>query len=50
MKNNLANSFIKPFKSVTKTFIIFDKKPDGSPRSYVNYRSINNFTIKNSYF
>ena len=36
IKNHLANGFIKPFKSLTTIFIVFDKKLDGSLRLYVD--------------
>lgn len=49
IKNNLANSFIRPSKSLTRTPILFDEKPDGSLQLYVDYRSLNNLTIKNLY-
>ena len=34
---NLANGFICPSKSSARTPILFDKKPNGSLRLYVNY-------------
>ncbi len=37
IKNNLANSFIKPFKLPIRAFILFDTKPDESLRLYVDY-------------
>ena len=37
IKINLVNSFICLFKSSAKAFILFDKKPDGSFRIYINY-------------
>ena len=37
IKNNLANSFIGLFKSFIKIFILFDKKPNGSLKLYVDY-------------
>ena len=37
IKNNLANSFIKLFKSYAKALIFFDKKPDNSPGLYADY-------------
>ena len=37
IENNLADSFIKPFKSLARASILFDKKPDGSLKLYVNY-------------
>ena len=47
MKNNLANSFIRPFKSPAKAFIFFDKKPDGRLRLYIDYQDLKNLTMKN---
>ncbi len=47
--NNLANGFIRPSKSPAGTSILFDKKPDGSLRLCMDYRSLNNLTIKNWY-
>ena len=49
IKNNLANSFIKPFKSLVGVFILFNKKPDYSLRLCVDYQGFNNLTIKNWY-
>ncbi len=49
IKNNLANGFIKPSKSPTGAPIFFDKKPDNNLRLWVDYRGLNNLTLKNSY-
>ncbi len=49
IKNNLANSFIRPSKSPAKVPIFFDKKPNGSLRLYMEYRDLNNLIIKNRY-
>ncbi len=49
IKNNLANGFIKPSKSPTRTLILFDKKPDSSLRLCVDYQGLNNQIIKNQY-
>ena len=49
IKNNLANGFIRPSKSPAGAPIIFDKKLDGSLRLCVDYRGLNNLTIKNRY-
>ena len=49
IKNNLVNGFIRPSKSPTRAPILFDKKPDGSLRLYVDYQGLNNLTIKNRY-
>ena len=49
IETNLANGFIRPFKSYAGTPILFNQKSDGSLRLYINYQSLNNFTIKNRY-
>ncbi len=49
IKNNLANKFIESFKSPTEAPILFNKKPDGSLRLYVEYWGLNNLIIKNWY-
>ena len=49
IKNNLVNDFIKPSKSPAGALIFFDKKLDGSLRLCVDYRGLNNRTIKNWY-
>ncbi len=49
IKNNLASSFIWPFKSPAGAPILFDKKPDSSLRLCVDYQGLNNLTIKNQY-
>ncbi len=49
IENNLANGFIRPSKFSARAFILFDKKPDGSLRLYVDYQGLNNLTIKNRY-
>ena len=49
IETNLANSFICPSKFLAGAPILFDKKPDGSLRLCVNYRGLNNITIKNRY-
>ena len=49
IKTNLANGFIRPFKSPAGALIFFNRKPDGSLRFCVNYRGLNNITIKNQY-
>ncbi len=49
IKNNLVNDFIRPSKSPARVSILFDKKPNGSLRLYVDYQSLTNLTIKNWY-
>ena len=46
---NLANGFIKPFKSPAGAPILFNRKLDGSLQLCINYPSLNNLTIKNWY-
>ena len=49
IKINLANGFIRPFKSPARAPILFDRKPNDSLRFCVDYRDHNNLTIKNKY-
>ncbi len=49
IKNNLVSDFIRPSKSPAGAVILFDKKPDDSLRLCVDYRGLNNLTIKNRY-
>ena len=49
IKINLANGFIRPSKSPAGGPILFNRKPDGSLRLCVDYRGLNNITIKNQY-
>ena len=49
IKTNLANMFIRPSKSPAGAPILFDRKSDGSLRLCVDYRGLNNLTIKNRY-
>ena len=49
IETNLANGFIRPSKSPARAPILFDKKPDGSFQLCVDYRGLNNLTIKNQY-
>ena len=49
IETNLANGFIHPSKSPAGAPILFDKKSDRSLRLCVNYRGLNNITIKNRY-
>ena len=47
IETNLANGFIRPFTSPAGAPILFDRKSDGSLQLCVNYRGLNNLTIKN---
>ncbi len=49
IKNNLDSSFIRPSKSPARALILFNKKLDDSLGLYVDYRGLNNLTIKNQY-
>ena len=49
IKNNLASSFISPFKFFVGVSIFFDKKSDVSLRLCIDYQSFNNLIIKNRY-
>ena len=49
IKTNLANGFIKPSMSPTGALILFDQKPDESLYLCMDYRGLNNITIKNWY-
>ena len=49
IETHLKTRFIRPSKSPAGAPILFDKKPDGSLRLCVDYRGLNNLTIKNRY-
>ena len=49
IKSSLVNSFICPSKSPAGALILFDKKLDESFCFGINYRGLNNITIKNLY-
>ena len=49
IETHLKTGFIRPSKSPAGAPILFDKKPDGSLYLCVDYRGLNNFTIKNRY-
>ena len=44
---NLVSGFIRPSKSSAGALILFNQKKDGSLRLCVDYRGLNNLTIKN---
>lgn len=49
LEDNLAKGFIAPSESPAASPILFVKKKDGSLRLCVDYRRLNNITIKNRY-
>ena len=50
IKTYLKTRFIRPSKSPAGAFILFDKKPDGNLCLCMDYRDLNNLTIKNQYW
>jgi len=49
INENLAKNFIQHSKSLANVPILFVKKKDGSLRMCIDYRGLNNVTIKNWY-
>jgi hypothetical protein len=49
LDDNLAKRFIKPSKSSAASSILLAQKPEGGVCIYVDYRGINNVTIKSRY-
>ena len=49
INKHLANNFIKYSQLSIETFILFVQKKNNSFKFCVNYRNLNNFTIKNRY-
>ena len=49
IETNLKNGFIKPSKFSAGASIFYDKKLDGRLQLCVDYRGLNNLTIKNQY-
>lgn len=49
IEKNLANGFIKSFKSPAGALILLNEKPDKSLRWCIDYWDLNNLTIKNRY-
>ena len=49
IETNLANGLIRPSKFPASAPILFDRKSDGFLQLCVDYRGLNNFTIKNRY-
>ena len=49
IKANLASGFIRPSKSPAGAPILFIQKKNGNLRLCIDYRGLNNLTIKNCY-
>lgn len=47
IKTNLANNFIRPFKSPTRAIILFIKMLDGRYHLCENYLEFNDLSVKN---
>ena len=50
IKTILANGFIRPSKSSAGALILFNRKLDRSLRFYMDYRGLNNLTIKTNIY
>jgi hypothetical protein len=49
IKKNLTKSYIRPLTLPARYPILFVPKKDGKLRIYVNYRRLNEITVKNRY-
>jgi hypothetical protein len=49
LTENLVKGFIRPSSSPVSSPVIFMKKPGGGLRFYIDYRKLNEITIKNYY-
>ena len=49
IQNNLANDFIRPFKSPIRPPILFDLMSNRILRLYINYEHFNHLTFKNKH-
>ena len=49
LEDNLLKSWIRVNKSPVATSVLLIKKPGGDIQFYINYRGLNNITIKNRY-
>ena len=49
IKDNTANGFIRPSKSLAAAPIMFVPRPDGKLRHVVDYRGLNKVTVKNRF-
>ena len=49
MKDQLRKGYIRPSKSSQTSPVFFVEKKDGSKRMVINYRNLNDQTVKNNY-
>ena len=49
LEENLKKGFIRPSSSAAASPVLFVKKPDGSLRFCVDYRGLNNISVKDRY-
>jgi hypothetical protein len=49
INDNLKKGFIRPSKLPAGILMLWGPKKDGSKRLYVDYRALNNITIKDRY-
>ena len=49
LKENMRKEFIKESQSLSKYSILFVLKSNKSLRLYIDYRTLNNIIVKNSY-
>jgi hypothetical protein len=49
IEKNLVKKYIRPSKLLAKYSMLFVLKKNGKLRIYVNYRKLNDITIKNRY-
>jgi len=49
VKDQLRKGYIRPSKSSQTSPVFFVEKKDGSKRMVINYRNLNDQTVKNNY-
>ena len=49
MEDQLRKGYIRPSKSSQTSPVFFVEKKDGSKRMVINYRNLNDQTVKNNY-
>jgi hypothetical protein len=49
INKNLVKRYIRPLKSLIRFAVLFVSKKDGKLRIYIDYKKLNDITIKNRY-